>query len=189
MSALSFESGGYPDEVFTEPVSDTLKCGICLMVLKDPFRVCSSDHNYCRRCIFDAFISGNHKKCPECRKNPRIAVSRVLNGIIQELPVRCYSTCKQTESISSVSATEVCDWVGKLYQLDTHLSLCDLAVIKCSSIDCGIQIQRRFLANHESSCPHKVSDSVIDKKETTESFSINRSNRFSARRERLVCNS
>ena len=57
---------GYPDEQFETVVSESLHCGICSCVFKDPV-MCKNEHCFCRGCITKHLE--NYDTCPCCNQD------------------------------------------------------------------------------------------------------------------------
>ena len=172
MSRGTEHLGGYSDSIFVGTVPPHLKCGICHLTLKDPFR-CANEHSYCRTCFSEHFRV-NNKKCPECRVECDLdAPARLANALILALPVQCYekvnvispytTPIKRKKSVGgqNINATasgEGCEWTGPLGELEAHTTVCGFVVVKCSFSDCNIRLQRRRLRDHEDNCPHRLVD-------------------------------
>jgi hypothetical protein len=112
---MTNEFGGYSADCFIEEVSESLKCGICLAILKDP-RQCRNGHTYCISCATNFLL--NKKKCPTC--DVRIANLKMMSpnlvakGIVDNLVVGC----------------KLCSWTGPLFTSDEHQTVhsCLIAV-------------------------------------------------------------
>jgi len=140
--AFLVEPGGYPEKVFLGAFNTSLKCNICLLVLRDPLRVCVNDHQYCRSCI--PMIANN--SCPECRTAISVTTpARVLRDIINDLPVKCF------KGIDSK-----CSWVGKVEALEAHVALCEFVNVTCSITDCDVIKRRGKMSKHEAVCSHGI---------------------------------
>lgn len=172
MSSYYLEPDGYPDRIFLAAVEQTLKCSICLHVLKDAVR-CSNEHSFCKGCLEKLLVSNRRNgtaPCPHCRemldKNAKPA--RTANGFINRLEVRCYTVQdmedkieppikKSKASIKSPAkqALDCCDWTGCLDGLEAHMAVCDFDLIGCDFEGCMKRVERRNIKDHKLSCPKR----------------------------------
>ena len=141
---------GYECEIIDPPVwapALPTNCPICLQVLRNP-RQTNCGHIFCEVCI-EAL---QEQICPECKQTnistfPHESLRRLLN----DLKVQC--TIQDEE--------RVCDWTGKLKELDDHLNLnptspdvlqtgCKFVNLQCefSYIGCEAQMPRKHMVLH-----------------------------------------
>lgn len=61
--------GGYPPEWFSEPLDNSLKCGICTKIMRHS-RMTPCGHAFCSTCLVNWLDS--YKVCPKCRKEVEV---------------------------------------------------------------------------------------------------------------------
>ena len=125
-------------------------CPICLQVLRNPQQtICG--HTFCEICLKKAQAS-QKQMCPECKK-PKVSTfpHESLRRLLNDLQVQC--TIHNEEG--------VCDWTGKLREVDNHLNLsptspdqlltgCKFVSLECefSYAGCEAQMTRKDMAIH-----------------------------------------
>ena len=121
-----------------------------MQVLRNP-RQTDCGHIFCEVCIGQAQVS--HKQvCPECKQTTNfISPHESLRRLLNDLQVQCTSQDKEG----------VCDWTGKLRELDNHLNLnptssdqlltgCKFVSLQCefSYAGCEAEMSRNNMAIH-----------------------------------------
>jgi len=149
LNESSFLDGGYPDTMAKNLENNqTLKCGICMNVLRDPLMCPYCTNNFCTVCI-KKWLNGQKKTCPYCRKQIEEAVlisNRGLKDIInQEILISC------------INKKLGCTWQGKRVEMGLHLQdECSFGEIKCRFQQCGFRGRRKDIGIHEAACPNKT---------------------------------
>ena len=133
---------GYNANIFVTPVDQSLLCGICKEVLKNP-RAMYCGHTYCEECLENWFKSAKNvkKTCPICRRDvisSNTAPVLALTAFIEGLSVKCEN------------AVNGCKMVLKLGDLEKHLEKCGFTLVECSGCD-EIFSQSDF-HNHRKKC-------------------------------------
>lgn len=167
MSTYYLAPEGYPDNIFISEVDKTLKCMLCLLVLKDAVR-CNNEHCFCKSCLLSLFGEDEISPCPECQEplSKEVRPARILNDQISRLEVRCYTAVdlsaslkpkkKKQKRIESYNGLfNCCEWTGRLGDLETHMSKCDNAITKCIFDDCTVLTERRVLGEHIKTCTQR----------------------------------
>ncbi len=139
---------GYDCE-FVEPPPEKYvqsECPVCLGIIREPHQVSCCGKRFCNACI--RLIKETNKPCPLCNKKgfssfADKALQQALNG----QKVRCSHKKKG------------CEWMRTLRELDEHLNTdpqpgkefdgCQFSIITCID-DCGIQVQRKSIQDHQS---------------------------------------
>ena len=177
-------NSGWPIELFIQEPSEDFMCPICLNVLKVPYQ-CSRGHTFCELCIKKCIQKRNislsssdnncgHSQCPQCRvpivKN-ELQINLVVRNLINNFKVQCWNhlqllkdgsvddTGTGTGSHSNnTSSSNICNWQGKLCDLETHLrNDCPLSIILCSNIGCEYKSNRNTLnSEHISICQYQL---------------------------------
>lgn len=139
---------GIPTGLFLHKPSDSFTCSICLEILNDPVQ-CKEGHVYCRCCITEAL--SRSRRCPECRGDLTLETlgnNLLIKGLINDLQVKCKTNMDQREN--------VCDWTGKLENLETHLKYtCREAIVSCEYENCEHKVVRKNLNSHLLTCQHR----------------------------------
>lgn len=82
---------GYDAEKFVGEVNESLFCGICLDVLRDPVMIKECEHIYCRECITTSL--NNRQGCPQDRtsfgQDSLIKPHRFFFSIYDNLKIKC----------------------------------------------------------------------------------------------------
>ena len=156
MASCSLEyttsKGGY-DYDFVSPPPKSLECPVCLLTLRDPHVISCCGNEFCQVCI--ERVQRDGKPCPLCNE-PKFTtfLHKKLVREVNALVVRC----PQKEL--------GCEWEDELGQLQSHLNLvtgvatalskgCDFVMVECP-YQCGAQLQRRLLHEHEVEiCPKR----------------------------------
>ena len=163
---VTYKDRMFNESLFLEPVSQHLKCSICLDVMSQPVQ-CSSGHCFCKSCILT--VLKQQKLCPICRVallESQLVINRAVEGVIQELLLRCPTTIdnegdEDKTGVSEKSDGEVvsfeepvkrCKWKGHLHSCKTHLAECPLARVQCPLPHCGLYFRRQELFDHTLSC-------------------------------------
>eukprot|EP00961_Rhodomonas_salina_P161999 2182178-Rhodomonas_salina.1 len=160
---------------FLAPVDENFLCSICFCVMVSPC-ACSQGHQFCRSCI--STWQQESQTCPSrCGDLTvgNLAKLRALENMIIKLQARCCNS-RQTESSSPVpenrrlrslasSTSEEldsgfnanCDWSGPVEDRGSHLRKeCIYSQVECRFEGCSIKALRFDLAEHESSCEHRL---------------------------------
>ena len=154
MASLSLEhktsKGGYDYEFVSSPPK-SLECPVCLLTLRDPHVISCCGNEFCQVCI--ERVHRDDKPCPMCNE-PKFTtlLHKKLVREVNALVVRC----PQKEL--------GCEWEGELGQLQSHLipgagvvlsKGCGFVMVECSH-QCGVQLQRRLLQEHQMEiCPKR----------------------------------
>ena len=154
MAAGGTSKGGY-DYEFVAPPDKSLECPVCLLTLREPHMISCCGNEFCQRCIDRVQQDG--KPCPLCNEpNFTTMLNKKLVREVNSLVVRC----PQKEL--------GCDWEGELRKVESHLNPagsgvgvlseskgCGYVVVECP-YQCGVQLQRRLLQEHEMKvCPKR----------------------------------
>ena len=147
-SVVSNSKGGY-DYDFVSPPPKSLECPICLLTLRDPHVISCCGNEFCQACI--ERVQKDGKPCPLCNEQK-------------------FSTMLHKKLVREVNALVVCcpqknqgcDWEGELGQLHNHLNSelggfkgCGFVIVACS-YECGVQLQRHKIHEHEMEiCPKR----------------------------------
>ena len=131
---------GYEDERFQHPVSQTLHCGVCMNVLKDPVMCRRNEHLYCRGCITPHLL--NSQTCPTCMEPLTVETlsqaPRGIRSLLAELKIRCEFYDRG------------CREFIELGDLVRHLGDCGFGPAVCSNEGCRLDVNRRDLLHHET---------------------------------------
>ena len=126
---------------FVEELPELFKCGVCRLVLQDPYITECCGKNACHSCITKVAEDGGACPIPGCGcQNVKINFNRGLRSDILESSVYCQS--KEAG----------CEWVGKLDELTKHLEKECLFVEEECQYHCGEQIQRQAIEHHNKFC-------------------------------------
>ena len=179
MASMERTKGGY-DYEFVIPPPKSLECSVCLLTLRDPHVISCCGNEFCQVCI--ERVKRDGKPCPLCNEQDfTTMLHKKLVREVNALVIRC----PQKEL--------GCEWEGELGQLQGHLSPgagvsssegCAYIVVPCA-YQCGAQLQRRLLREHEmGSCPkqpvgtqiaeimHKMEDIVAENKLLRQELSV-----------------
>ena len=183
MSSLSLNEGGY-DYKFIEEPADSLKCLICLLVVREPQQHGGCGKLFCKVCINKHKLLRND--CPHCRQplknsnafQPSSMISEVSGWTIMRI-INCKSKLYQCFTINlitplnpktlhtntgdqevkslMVDCSTACGWKGELGSLDNHKQKdCENTIVFCEN-NCGAIILRNNLTAHlESKCPNRL---------------------------------
>ena len=148
-SVVPSNKGGY-DYEFVSPPPKSLECPVCLLTLRDPHVISCCGNEFCQICI--ECVKRDDKPCPLCNEqNFSTMLHKKLVREVNALVVRC----PQKEL--------GCDWEGELGQLLGHLhppeihgvNGCGYLIVACS-YNCGMQLQRQKIREHEVEvCPKR----------------------------------
>ena len=131
---------GYEDERFQHPVGQTLHCGVCMNVLKDPVMCRRNEHLYCRGCITPHLL--NSQTCPTCMDPLTVETlsqaPRGIRSLLAELKIRCEFYDRG------------CREFIELGDLERHLGDCGFGPAVCSNEGCRLEVNRRDLLHHET---------------------------------------
>ena len=131
---------GYKDERFQHPVGQTLHCGVCMNVLKDPVMCQQNEHLYCRACITPHLK--NSQTCPTCMEPLTVETlrqaSRGMRSLLAELKIQCEFYDRG------------CREFIELENLESHLRDCGFAPAVCSNEGCRLEVNLRDLLHHET---------------------------------------
>ncbi|XP_064399369.1 TNF receptor-associated factor 4-like isoform X3 [Halichondria panicea] len=119
-SRPSLSEGGY-DYKFIEEPADSLKCLICLLVVREP-----QQHGGCGKLFCKVYID-NHKvfsnNCPHCRRS-----------LLQMGQSTIFPDLKSEREVKSllVHCPTACEWNGELRSLKDHIQkVCENAIVTC----------------------------------------------------------
>ena len=143
-TGLEHKNGGYDYECVSPPPK-SLECPVCLLTLRDPHIISCCGYDFCQVCI--ERVQRDGKLCPLCNaENFTTLLNKKSQREVNALVIRC----PQKE--------QGCEWEGELGQLQRHLNPgagisssegCDFVMIECA-YQCGIQLQRRVIREHET---------------------------------------
>ena len=151
------DGGGYDCElVEPPPTAFQTVCPVCQLVLREPHLISCCGQKICRQCLeLDVQAGGEKKSCRLCGEAQFTHMQdRGLERSMKELEVKC------------TYIKEGCEWVGKLGDLEQHLSRetpdskdqedqCQYVEVECS-FGCADWFQRRHISTHESKlCPNR----------------------------------
>ena len=142
------DRGGYDCQLVNLPPSHIqTECSVCLQILKEPCIVSCCGHKFCRECIEPVVEAG--KDCPLCNQ-PGFSFMREqsLDRALLDFDVFCSAQ------------GDGCEWTGKLRKLEHHLnrsyspenqlSGCQFVEVECVYPQCGVFLQRRHIAAHQT---------------------------------------
>ena len=141
MAVASGDVGGFECS-FIGDVED-FECPLCLHVTRDPNLTSCCGQHFCQSCI--SRIITDRKPCPFCKESRfTVFLDKKQKRRVLDLKVKC-SECSRG-----------CSWTGPLGDLDNHGSKdCEFKDISCPN-DCGMEVQRRRLADHLAKrCPKR----------------------------------
>ena len=114
-----------------------LMCAICHCPFVEPARL-DCDHFFCRDCVNQALMhqARDAKCCPSCRRKTRrisiVPVPKIINRILDELPVRC------------PYAKEGCSEELPRGAVQDHVDrYCIYSEVECPSDECPFTVQRK----------------------------------------------
>ena len=133
-----FQAFGYPDEQFETVVSETLHCGICSCVFKDPV-MCKNEHCFCRGCITKHLE--NYHTCPCCNQDLTVETladaPRIFKNLLSEQRIRCDHHERG------------CQEIVQLGNLASHVAVCGKAPVLCANEECSSEINREDQFRHQ----------------------------------------
>ena len=133
-----FQAFGYPDEQFETVISESLHCGICSCVFKDPV-MCKNEHCFCRGCITKHHE--NYHTCPCCNQDLTVEtladVPRFFKNLLSEQRIRCDYHKRG------------CQEIVQLGNLASHVAVCGKAPVLCENEECSSEINREDQFRHE----------------------------------------
>ena len=133
---------GYEDSRFEvrDSISASFHCPICMNVLNKPVMCRKNQHYFCRACI-TKHLKNTHN-CPTCQdkltEDTLVEAPRIVLEYLSELRIRCDFFNRG------------CREVTKLSDLESHVSMCGFAAVKCSNEDCEVVINRQDKLHHEA---------------------------------------
>ena len=134
-----FKAFGYPDEQFEAVISESLHCGICSCVFKDPV-MCKNEHCFCRGCITKHLE--NYHTCPCCNQDLTVETladaPRIFKNLLSEQRIRCDHHDRG------------CQEIVQLGNLASHVAVCGKAPILCENEECSSEINREDQFRHEN---------------------------------------
>ena len=142
------DRGGYDCQLVHPPPSHLqTECAVCLQILKEPCILSCCGHKFCRECIDPVARAG--KSCPLCNAAQfSFMREQSLDRALLDFDVFCSAR------------EEGCEWTGKLrdfelhlnrsYSLEDQLSGCQFVLVECVHPHCGLFLQRRHIAVHQS---------------------------------------
>ena len=134
-----FQVFGYPDEQFEAVISESLHCGICSCVFKDPV-MCKNEHCFCRGCITKHLE--NYHTCPCCNQDLTVEsltdVPRFFKNLLSEQRIRCDHYERG------------CQEIVHLGNLASHVAVCGKAPVLCENKKCSSDINREDHIRHQN---------------------------------------
>ena len=131
---------GYDEERFVTTINRNFLCLICFNVLKDPVLCPRNQHCFCRGCITKHLE--NSQRCPTCAdeltEETMTEPPRMVKDYLNESKIRC------------VYNDRGCEEIVQLQHLDQHEDLCGYTPVVCTNPGCGVTLNKRDLAIHES---------------------------------------
>ncbi len=127
--------GGYEYEV-TDELPIKYVCMICTNIHREPVLVSCCGQHFCLSCLEKCF-SVNERRCPHClAKELQYFVNKQHQRDVKELRVKC------------CNADRGCVWIGRLGDMDYHISKqCKRLTIYCPE-NCGVKVDRCELHEH-----------------------------------------
>ena len=133
-----FQAFGHPDEQFETVVSESLHCGICSCVFKDPV-MCKNEHCFCRGCITKHLE--NYHTCPCCNQDLTVETladaPRFFENLLSEQRIRCDHYKRG------------CEEIVQLGNLASHVVVCGKAPVLCENEECSSEINREDQFRHQ----------------------------------------
>ena len=131
-----FKAFGYPDKQFEAVISESLHCGICSCVFKDPV-MCKNEHCFCRGCITKHLE--NYHTCPCCNQDLTVGtLTRIFKNLLSEQRIRCdHHKCD-------------CQEIVQLGNLASHVAVCGKAPVLCENEECSSEINREDQFQHHN---------------------------------------
>ena len=130
---------GYPDEQFETVVSESLHCGICSCVFKDPV-MCKNEHCFCRGCITKHLE--NYHTCPCCNQDLTVETladaPRIFKNLLSEQRIRCDHHDRG------------CEEIVQLGNLANHVAVCGKVPVLCENEECSSEINREDQFRHQN---------------------------------------
>ena len=130
---------GYPDEQFEAVISESLHCGICSCVFKDPV-MCKNEHCFCRGCITKHLE--NYHTCPCCNQDLTVEsladVPRFFKNLLSEQRIRCDHHERG------------CQEIVQLGNLASHVAVCGKAPVLRANKECSSEINREDQFRHQN---------------------------------------
>ena len=134
-----FQAFGYPDEQFEGDISESLHCGICSCVFKDPV-MCKNEHCFCRGCITKHLE--NYYTCPCCNQDLTVETlgdaPHILKNLLSEQKIRCDHHERG------------CQEIVQLGNLASHVAVCGKAPVLCENEECSSEINREDQFRHQN---------------------------------------
>lgn len=173
MASLSSLTILYLDE---ENISKKLKCIICLSPAINPrvHRGCNTV--FCEQCVHELLSSASHGEdqapmtaCPTCRQDcseDSLQPNDLIKKLLDEVSVHCCNKangCDWADERGSLMThldqfcefcsceNQECEWVGQEKEREDHMEECEFVEVSCPD-DCGMMLERRFLADHKHEC-------------------------------------
>ena len=89
-----------------------------------------------------------------------ITPNRALNDVIGSLKIRCISTRANCSFDAGVFAMEThekpsCSWIGHARDVESHYSVCSMAIVSCPHPSCQSNMPRYQLEGHQASCMYR----------------------------------
>ncbi len=144
---------GFDCEFVEPPPTEYIQteCPVCLQIMREPYQVTCCGKKFCKACIEHNRYT--NEVCPTCKEKEYLNYPDIgMKQLLYALKVRCSHS------------KEGCEWTGELGQLDKHLNTdpqpenqlegCPIVNIACSN-NCGDQMQRKDIENHQNNCPNR----------------------------------
>ena len=126
------------DQSLVDNLNENYNCIICYDLIY-PAVSLECGHSFCKRCI-DKYCEKNihiQNKCPLCRKiffNNNNTHNIKINNILRDLKCKC--------------PINNCNWIGKLFELDNHLSICQIKNKNIICKWCKLPMELKYFENH-----------------------------------------
>lgn len=140
--------GGFPIELFTEPVESYLICSICNDVVCNPLNLEACSHLFCSTCL----RKYRNQECPNCRvslpENKVLATIPFVAQLLAQRQVRC------------PFMQNGCSWVGMMgtdaRNVQLHIDQCiHNPVFRCEQCDTFVAVSHRDEHTHHS-CANRL---------------------------------
>ena len=133
-----FQAFGHSDEQFETVVSESLHCGICSYVFKDPV-MCKNEHCFCRGCITKHLE--NYHTCPCCNQDLTVKTLADTPCILRNLLSK--------QRIRRDHHKRGCQEIVQLGNLASHVAVCGKAPALCENEKCSSEINKEDQFRHQ----------------------------------------
>jgi hypothetical protein len=122
------------------------KCPLCSGIYMNPV-VDLCGHVFCKNCILK-YIEKKEKLCP-------ISGWKLEEGNMSSLVIINEILGKQ--SVQCKNKTSDCKWIGKLAELDVHMSTqCLKQIVNCPHDGCSVHLLREDIEQHSRDCSFRI---------------------------------